>query len=55
MTSDDKVAVEDSPVTAIPTNNDEDKEDPQDEENQQVIGGDSSLSNIISTYSENEE
>lgn len=54
-TSDVSVAVRDSSVTAIPTNDDEDKEDPQDKENQQVIGGDSSLSYIMSTYSEDEE
>ena len=39
-TSDDKVEVEGLSVTAFPTRKDEDKEDPQDEENQHMIGGD---------------
>lgn len=40
---------------ATPKNDDEKKEDPQDKEEQQATGGDSSLSNLMATYSEDEE
>ena len=42
-------------VTTTPKNYDKDKEDPQDKENQQVIEGDSSLSNLMAAYSKDEE
>lgn len=54
MLEDDK-AEDDAEVIATPAIDGEDKEDPQDKVNQQVIEGDSSLSNLMATYSKDEE
>lgn len=55
MTSDNYVAAEDSLVTTTLVIHDEDKEDPRDKVNQHAIEGGSSLSNLMATYSEDEE
>ena len=54
-TVDDEVEEKGLLVTTSPTVREEEKENPQDEENQYLIGGDSSLSQIMSTYSDDEE